>query len=180
MSDAPVAEPRSEARHTSPSRARGSWLTLVAMALAVVAIGLSGLALLKPVLTGSDSVTQENYSDAQRADAKSKTCLAFDTVRRGVTRNTSVEVPGGPDDFGGTLAAAANARISLYVGGQYLLARVQPATATDLAGAVRGFANNLMDIGAAATAGAQNGDPEQAARLRTADADNTKIAQMCA
>jgi hypothetical protein len=155
-------------------------VTAVALALAVVAIGLSGWALLQPVLSGKHSGSAENYSDAQRADAKSKACLAFDTVRRGVTRNTSLVIPGGPDDIGGTLGAAANARIALYVGGQYLLARVPPATAPDLADAMRGFGNNLMDIGAAATAGAQDADPEQAARLRSAQDDSTKIGTMCA
>ena len=46
--------------------------------------------------------------------------------------------------------------------------------------AVRGFANGLMDIGAAATAGAQNTDPEQAKRLSDADAASTRIGQLCA
>jgi hypothetical protein len=36
-----------------------------------------------------------------------------------------------------------------------------------------------MDIGAAAIAGAPNTEPEQAARLRDADAANVKIAQAC-
>jgi hypothetical protein len=65
--------------------------------------------------------------------------------------------------------------ISVYDGGQYLLARLAPATPTDLADAVRGFANGLMDIGAAATAGAQNTDPEPAKRLSDADAASTRI-----
>jgi len=37
-----------------------------------------------------------------------------------------------------------------------------------------------MDIGAAATAGAQNTDPEQAKRLSDADAASTRIGQLCA
>jgi hypothetical protein len=36
-----------------------------------------------------------------------------------------------------------------------------------------------MDIGADATAGAQNSQPEQAARLKQADDANNSIAQMC-
>jgi hypothetical protein len=36
-----------------------------------------------------------------------------------------------------------------------------------------------MDIGAAATSGAQNSEPEQAARLKDADATNTTIAELC-
>jgi hypothetical protein len=36
-----------------------------------------------------------------------------------------------------------------------------------------------MDIGAAATAGAQNAQPEQSARLKEADAANTQITELC-
>ena len=75
---------------------------------------------------------------------------------------------------------AANARISLYVGGLYLLDRLDPATPKELADEVRGFANLLTDIGAAATAGALDSDPDQAARLRERDAANTKLGELCA
>ena len=74
---------------------------------------------------------------------------------------------------------AANARVSLYDGGQYLLARLDPLTPPDLADAVRKFANQLMDIGAASTAGAQNTDPDQFARLRDADVANATVVQLC-
>jgi hypothetical protein len=56
---------------------------------------------------------------------------------------------------------------------------LDPATPTELAEAVRQFANKLMDIGAGAIAGAQNTEPAQAARLRDADAANIKIAEAC-
>jgi hypothetical protein len=59
------------------------------------------------------------------------------------------------------------------------MARLAPATPTELADTVRAFANGLMDIGAAATAGAQNTDPEQSKRLTDADAAATKIGQLC-
>ena len=41
------------------------------------------------------------------------------------------------------------------------------------------FANLLMDIGAAATSGAQNSEPEQAARLKDVDTTNSTIAELC-
>jgi hypothetical protein len=44
---------------------------------------------------------------------------------------------------------------------------------------VKKFANGLMDIGAAATAGAQNSQPDQAARLRDADTANATIGDLC-
>jgi hypothetical protein len=100
-------------------------------------------------------------------------------VRKGVSLNTNLQPPGGPEDVTGTLAVAANARVSLYDGGQYLLARLDPATPPELADAVTKFANLLMDIGAAATSGAQNSQPEQAIRLKEADTANGQITELC-
>ena len=36
-----------------------------------------------------------------------------------------------------------------------------------------------MDIGAAATAGAADSDPDQVARLKSADAADTKLGELC-
>ena len=44
---------------------------------------------------------------------------------------------------------------------------------------VRQFANNLIDIGAYATAGVPNDDPAQAKRLADADAQNKSITELC-
>ena len=68
--------------------------------------------------------------------------------------------------------------MSLYDGGQYLLARLEPATPPDLADAVRKFGNQLMDIGARATSGVPNSDPDQAARLKEADSANVTIGNL--
>jgi hypothetical protein len=103
----------------------------------------------------------------------------MDLVRRGVSLNTNLQPAGGPEDVTGSMAVAANSRVALYDGGQYLLAKIDPAAPADLAEAVRNFANNLMDIGAAATAGAQNTDPDQAARLRDAEAANATVTELC-
>src|SRR5262245_2623042 len=131
-------------------------MKLAALAVAVLALGVAVLALFRTF----DS--EAEYTDTQRADATTAICSAFDTVRTGVATNTNVEPPVGCDDIAGALAVAANARVALFDGGQYLLTRLDPATPTDLAGEVRRFANQLMDIGAAATAGVPNSDPVQA------------------
>ena len=120
-----------------------------------------------------------NYSDAQRADAKQKICTATDLARKGVSLITILQPPGGPEDVTGSLAVAANARVALYDGGQYLLPRLDPATPPELADAVKKFGNLLMVIGAGATAGAQNSQPEQAALLKDADATNSTISELC-
>lgn len=151
-------------------------MSIIAVVLALVAVGLAVWALVSA--HGSNN-SKHDYSGAQRSDAKAKICAAADVVRRGVSLNTNLQPPGGAQDVTGTLAVAANARIALYDGGQYLLARLDPATPADLADAVTKFANGLMDIGANATSGAQNSDPEQAARLHDADAQNTTIQNLC-
>ena len=168
--DLDVASPRRRLQlKTSPDRG-----LLVVGIIALTAIGLAAWALLRPA-PGSDP----DYSDAQRADAKSKTCAAFDVVRRGVKLNTSIKPPGGPEDLAGNLAVVANARLAAYAGGLYLLDRLEPATPPELADEVRGFATVLTDIGAAATAGAGDSDPDQAARLKDADAAATKLGELC-
>ncbi|KXW72939.1 membrane protein, partial [Mycolicibacterium phlei DSM 43071] len=116
---------------------------------------------------------------AQIADAKSKVCTAADVVRHGISINTNLAPAGGPQDVTGAQAVAANARISLYDGGQYLLARLDPATPAQLADKVREFAETLLDIGANATAGVPNDDPAQAKRLTDADAANNAITELC-
>jgi hypothetical protein len=166
------ADPASSHRRrvkTSPDRA-----LLVVAVIAVIAVSLAAWALLRPA-PGSNP----DYTESQRADAKTKVCAAFDVVRRGINVNTSLSVPGGQDDVAGSLAVAANARIAAYVGGLYLLDRLDPATSPELADPIRGFANVLTDIGAAATAGASDADPDQAARLKDADAANTKLGELC-
>lgn len=145
----------------------------LALAVAVFALGVAVFALLRTF----DS--EPDYTDAQRTDAQNAICSAFETVRTGVATNTNVEPPGGGDDIAGALAVSANARVALFDGGQYLLARLDPATPSDLAGEVRRFADQLMDIGAAATAGVPNTDPVQAARLQDAEAASTAISGRC-
>jgi hypothetical protein len=168
----------STAKHSDRDGSRrGRILLPVTLVIAIVAAALSGWLLYRQIHEGT--LNAPNYTDAQRADAKQKICATMDLVRKGVSLNTNLQPPGGPDDVTGTLAVAANARISLYDGGQYLLARLDPATPPELADAVKKFANLLMDIGAAATSGAQNSEPEQAARLHEADATNGTITELC-
>jgi hypothetical protein len=149
----------------------------ITLVIALAAAVLSGWLLVRLAQEGTPN--SPNYSGAQRTDAKTRICAATDIVRKGVSLNTNLQPPGGPEDVTGTLAVAANARISLYDGGQYLLARLDPATPPELSDAVKKFANLLMDIGASATAGSQNSEPEQAARLKDADTTNSTITQLC-
>jgi hypothetical protein len=150
-------------------------LGVVTLILSIAAVALAGWTLYRVDFAKAEG----GYDAIQRADAKVKICGAMDVVRKGVSINTNLAPAGGPGDITGSQAVAANARVSLYDGGQYLLARLDPATPEDLANKVRSFANALMDIGANATAGSTNDNPDQAKRLKDADADNTAITELC-
>ncbi|KUI02138.1 hypothetical protein [Mycobacterium sp. IS-3022] len=147
-------------------------LTIVSLVIAVAALAVSGWTLY-------ETNRSEEYDAAQIADAKATVCAAADVVRKGVSLNTNLRPEGGAQDVTGAQAVAANARISLYDGGQYLLQRLDPATPPELADKVLQFANSLMDIGAHATAGVPNDDPAQAKRLADADAENKAITALC-
>jgi hypothetical protein len=148
-------------------------LSVVALVVALIGVGLGAWALLRP------APTQTVFTGTASNDPKGAICDAFNVVRNGVKINTNLQPPGGPEDITGSMAAAANARVALYDGGQYLLARLQPNTPQDLADAVRKFANNLMDIGARSTNGVPNSDPGQAGRLKEADEADARIAELC-
>jgi hypothetical protein len=150
-------------------------IAVIAVVLSLIALGLSAWTAFRPAQSPAESV----YDTGQQTDAKKAICAATDVVRRGVSLNTNLQSPGGGGDVTGSLAVAANARLALSDGGLYLIARLDPAVPKELADAVKAFANTLLDIGAAATAGLPNTDPDQAARLRTADTQNATVADLC-
>lgn len=154
---------------------RGFIVSVLALVVAIVAAGLAVWALMK----GPSNEEGQVFTGTTTDDPKGSICEAFNVIRNGVQINTNLAAPGGAEDVTGSMAVAANARLALYDGGQYLLARLQPGTPPELADAVRKFANNLMDIGARSTSGIPNSDPGQAARLKEADEANTKITELC-
>jgi len=155
---------------------RGFIVSIAALVVALVAVGLAAWALLKEP---PEQTSGQMFTGTATDDPKASICDAFTVVRNGVQINTNLQPPGGPEDVTGAMAVAANARVALYDGGQYLLARLQPDTPPELADAIRSFANNLMDIGARSTAGIPNTDPAQAERLKEADSANAKITELC-
>lgn len=154
---------------------RGFVISVLALVVALAAAGLAVWGLMK----GPSKEEAQVFTGTTTDDPKGSICEAFTVIRNGVQINTNLQPPGGPEDVTGSMAVAANARVALYDGGQYLLARLQPGTPTELADAVRSFANNLMDIGARSTSGIPNTDPGQAARLKQADEANAKITELC-
>lgn len=157
-------------------------LATIAMLVAIATLGASAWMWRNPTqadaLAPAEAATP-TFSDTEKSDAKTKLCAAFELVRAGVANSSALQAPGGDEDVSGALAVAANARLALYGGGQYLLARIEPAAPPEIADAARKFGNTLMDIGAAAMAQVPKSDPGQDARLKDADAQNAAVEELC-
>jgi hypothetical protein len=146
------------------------WLAPVALLIAIVAVGLSVWALTsKPTATTSAGT-------GLSGDPKTRVCAAFGVVSVAVPLQTNNNLGNDPV---AQAAVAANARLALFGGGQYLLNQLDSATPADLADPVRSFANSLQAIGLNALAGAPNTDPAQAARLTDADTTRKQVADSC-
>ena len=148
-------------------------IAIVAVVIGLIAAGIGGYAWYQV------KHQAKTYTQAEQDTAKIALCDAMKTVSKGIAINTNLAVPGGPDDTTGALAVAANARLALITGGQYLLNKIDPAVPADLATVTRKYANTLLDIGAAATAGDQTDDAQQKVRLDDAGADSKQINDIC-
>ena len=145
------------------------WVAPVALLIAVVAVALAVWALM--------SASSKTSAAARLAgDPKTRVCTAFNTVSEGVSQQTHLDL--GPDPVALT-AVAGNARLALVGGGQYLLGQLDSATPTQLADAVRSFANSLQQIGMYALAGVPNSNPEQANRMTQGDLTRKQIVDLC-
>ncbi|MEQ0661762.1 hypothetical protein [Mycobacterium tuberculosis] len=174
MSDTPFAEPYPEQRppwgvpppgwdgssRPAPSttpRSPGRWSLVAALALAVVSLGVGivGWFHRQPHDKPSPAPSAPTFTSQQISDAKENVCAAHRIVRQAAVLNTNQanSVPGDPT---GDLAVAANARLALYSGGDYLLRRLtaEPATPAELRDAVRSLANALQELAVNYLAGA--------------------------
>ena len=144
------------------------WAAPVALVVAVVALALAIWALF--------SESSNTPATALPGDPKTRVCTAFETVSKAVPLQTNNDL--GPEPVA-QAAVAANARLALFGGGQYLLNSLDSATPEELADAVRLFATNLRDIGMNALAGAENSDPDQVIRMAEGDTTRHLIADLC-
>jgi hypothetical protein len=172
------------ATRKSNATASGSAIPLAALTVGVLAFGLAGWAVLRPapeaVSTGVDSpVAAGPFDDAQRDAAEDELCTAFEVVRKGVAINANASAPGGPENLTAAIAVGANARLALLGGGQYLLARVDPAAPEKMAADAIELSNLLMDIGAASISGVPTADTAQSARMGDAQSLSTALAEEC-
>jgi hypothetical protein len=146
------------------------WVAPAAVLIAVVALAVAVWALLR-----SPSDTASPTSE-QIADAKGRACVAYTTVRTAVALQTHVE-PG--TDPVAAQAQAANARLAMSVGGDYLLGHLDPAVPPQLAEVMRSFAADLQDLTINALTGVGEIDPAQVARLHDVEAKSAKIVELC-
>jgi hypothetical protein len=166
-------QPQQPPPHTKPATtSSGGGAKVVALLSLIVALAAIGVAAWAIVMAWP----QKEATPQPTAESKQKVCAAFDTVSKAVQLQTHADL--GPDPVAQT-AAAANARLSLIGGGEYLLSRLDEQTPPDLAEAARLFANNLDEIGMNALAGATNDDPQQAARLTAGEDGRNKVADLC-
>ena len=154
MSDRPLTKSAHPERQKEPSAREESssrkpvpvprwsdasrWPTYAALAIAVIAAALAGLAYFHPAHNGA-SVAQ------QGGDAKANACSAYANTRKAVIINTHLESPNPDAQF----AVAANARLALIGGGGYLRDRLAANTAApaDIAAAANSFATTIEQLG---------------------------------
>lgn len=145
-------------------------------AVAVLVVGLAGVligAVLRPTF---DHIAAHKHTAEEAGEAKTKVCAAYHLVHQAVLVNTGKE---GAADFGAVLAVAANARMALFDGGQFLLTKLdeQPATAADFADAVRSLVGAYQQLAIAYLA--EVPDAESQAALESVDAASAKVYDSC-
>lgn len=183
MNDSHTEEPAGDQNQPEVKKTlsdRSARVSFVALVLAIGAVALSTWAAFRPVTPEAATEIDAAADDAARIAAEQKLCIAFETVHRGVSLNTNASAPGGPADVAGGMAVAANARLALFGGGEYLLSRIDPAVSTELEEASRSFADMLVDIGAISISGVPTSDPAQADRLQAAEELSGAVDSLCA
>jgi hypothetical protein len=159
----------SAAEDSSRSGGGARFVSAIALLLALAAIGAASWAVVMAWPKPKDT-------PQPTAESKQKVCAAFDTVSKAVQLQTHLDL--GPDPVAAT-AVAANARLALMGGAQYLAGQVDEHTAPDIADGVKAFTNALNDIAVNALAGATNDDPQQTARITAGEAARTKLIDLC-
>ena len=144
----------------------------------LVTIGVAIVGWFRPAAgnKSAPSPPAPTYSNQQVADAKAKVCAAYEKVHHAVLANTGRS---GGSDPALLLGVAANARIALYDGGDYLVKTLtaEPATPADLAGATRALASAYQELAVAYMTEAT--DPEIQSSFQAVETTGSKVSGMC-
>jgi hypothetical protein len=161
----------------APRSGSARWPAFVGIAIALIALGVAISSWFRPPENKPPSSTPApTFSAQQVADAKAKVCAAYDRIHHAVLANTGRN---GGTDPASVLGLAANARIALYDGGQYLtkVLAQQPATPTELGTAVRALVDAYQELAVNYMAEATDADNQSA--FQTLETTGSKVAGMC-
>jgi hypothetical protein len=155
--------------------ARSSLLLVIAsLAIALIALGVAIGGWFRP--PPPKAAAKPTYSSQQVADAKAAVCAAYDKVHSaiGVTMGRD-----GGSDSTSQLAVATSARQALLAGSIYLQTTLseEPATAPDLAAAIRKLTNLFRQYTIDYLNGRTNADMESS--LRDGDETTSTINGLC-
>jgi hypothetical protein len=157
-----------------PSRGPARWPVVVLFAITLVAVCAAIAAWLRPIPHNTSATPPApSYSEQRVADAKSKTCAAFEKVLKTSSRNSA---PAVGDDPNSQLLISVNQRQVFVISSAYLLTTLieQPATPPDLAAAVKSLADIYQVITLDGLVGDRN-DPGHNAANET----GFKIQELC-
>lgn len=167
-------QPIGSSSHTSGTQKLPSWLTLAALVIAVIAVVLAVIGWFRP------STGPGKFSGQESQDAKTHICEVTGTVRQATSINTNMSNPVPGDPIGG-LAVAANARLALLGGGEYVLARLEaePATPADLSKAASAMAKTMQELGINYLAGAAADSSVQQPLRDSLSSQIAELDQLC-
>jgi hypothetical protein len=119
-----------------------------------------------------------SYTDQKVADAKTKACAAYKKVHHALELSSARN---GGNDPTAILGVATSGRQVLDAGSRYLITKLseEPATAPELAAAIRNLANAYQELAVSYLDGLTNSDAELQPTLQAADDSTSKIEQLC-
>ncbi|HET9876646.1 MAG TPA: hypothetical protein VFQ37_12920 [Mycobacterium sp.] len=168
----PSSEPSPPPTRQKRRRPMPTWLAVVLVGVGLIVAVAAG-ALLRPALDGKSA---PHYSDEQVAEAKANVCAAYHKVHQGVLVNTGRTIG---DDPASIFAVAANARLALFDGGEYLSTKLsqEPAAPSDLSDAVRALVGAYQQLTIDYLA--EVPEAEAQASLGSVDTASDTVFQMC-
>jgi hypothetical protein len=162
------------AARSGPAR----WPAFLGIAIALIALSVAISSWFRPLPDNKPAppTPTATFSTQQVADAKGKVCAAYDRIHHAVLANTGRS---GGTDPALLLGVAANARLALYDGGQYLTKTLvqQPATPADLSAAVRSLIDAYQEL--AVNYMAEASDAEIQSSFQTLENAGSKVSGMC-
>ncbi len=165
---------------TSPSAPKrpSHALAIASFAIAIVALGFAIGSWFRPMPDNKlpPAPSPPAFTEQQTTEAKAKVCATYEKVHQAVLNNTGRS--GGTDPIA-LLGVAANARLALYDGGEYLLKVLaeQPATPPELSTAVRQLVDSYQQL--AINYMAEVSQSEIDSSLHAGDQPNATIYGIC-